>query len=352
MSVPDPDESVNSQQTNPHAAPPSGTQSLALLHPAGAGPGAGNLQILCEYSTGGEFQLAAGTLDTFLSLLARPPKPSSLVGRFTDPSGMRSALVLRLPASRSAFQVDLDIGPWLRLAWRVPDGGWVVALPQIPSITEDEYLRLGALFAASLGAELVVDGTVPWPAAHVAYEYVRNVGLHLLVLPQWAARFELDIPSKLPLNVVATINAHPDLAELVRGRGRKAAALPADELDLAILEELSQKGCMDRASLIATVLHRDPLRSVELADAVRMVDRIQRERATDNGFGTDFHVDRVVVYDSRPPLYELHVDGVRITLTAEELSNGSRLSIELMKNIGRIPNIPKQKRYKRLSRDR
>src|SRR5690606_18683112 len=121
--------------------------------------------------------------------------------------------------------------------------------------------------------------------------------------------------------------------------------------DFSLALGLAHKGVTDPHELATALWHRPDgaaqakgekyiARTVQ--QALVLAARAARETEPTAGPSgeIDFEVERVVVYDSAPPIHHLYIGGKEIVLSADELISPRRFKRKFVDKLRRIPRLP------------
>lgn len=167
------------------------------------------------------------------------------------------------------------------------------------------------------------------------------------------------VEAKLPEAVAELFKASRTLAELYVGRGKQSGDTSTSGYDMSFAVQLVKKGITDPDVLAQAVASRPDTKANEkgpryihdtVAKAlesrpkpkVRHDDSVPVTRAGQQGalWAVDFTVERVVVYTSNPPVYELTIDGRVLKLSSEELLRVSRFELRFFEAFNRMTKLP------------
>ncbi len=153
--------------------------------------------------------------------------------------------------------------------------------------------------------------------------------------------------------VLAVLDQSVRIRALFEGRGKtelgadgKRADTTSSGYDFSLALALGRKGVVERDLLINAVWNRPD-------QAGQAKGRGYVERTVDNALArldelksdallTDFEVERVRVFDSNPPIYELTIEGERLCLRSGQLACRRSFRTLFMNALRRIPTLPSE----------
>lgn len=239
----------------------------------------------------------------------------------------------------------------------------------------------------NLSRIIKVAGTLSVKGANTAdrpHRLARPLDLFVRREDEILERSILSMPVTLPRHpALAVDNDEPiapaaELTPLVRslllassrlratfeGRGKTAIGEDGRPLDtsssgydFSLVMALASKGVTDPQELATALWHRPD--GAARAKGERYVARTVR-RALDLIAAAkskesrqpvacalpDFEVTRVVLFDSNPPVYHLHIDGRLLVLSADDLISEHRFKKKFVETLRRIPKLPREDKKK------
>ena len=180
--------------------------------------------------------------------------------------------------------------------------------------------------------------------------------------PDGVTRAVAPVVPQLPPAVAEIVQASRKLTELYMGRGKQEGDLSTSGYDMSFLLALVKKGVTDAEQLASALASRPNSRAAEKgatyihatvekaleskpkakAKPVPAEAEVKVTRAGEQPmlFAVDFTVEKVVIYDSDPPVYEFTIDGRSLKLSAEQLlrvSNFERRFLEVFSRMTKLP---------------
>jgi len=184
---------------------------------------------------------------------------------------------------------------------------------------------------------------------------------------------DIAIGDAISDRVRAVLDRHKRTANLFNGRGPTATGPDGQPMpttsatyDELFVRELVANGVRDASDLATALWHRpdDAVRlrgrsyvvsivraALAAAAAAAATARAERREATgatdddDDGPAPDVIVERLVVYMSDPPHYEMAVGGQHFRLSAAQLLSPQAFERRYLEVLGRVPRLPGQKTW-------
>lgn len=163
------------------------------------------------------------------------------------------------------------------------------------------------------------------------------------------------IHEQMSVGVLALLDRHAGLRQIFDGKGKPAVGADGKELDctssgydFSFALDLAKRGITDPSELATAIACRPDgaargkgpeyiQRTVASA-----LERAQRARGDTNSQPTlDFKVERVRIFLSDKPTFELTVEGVPIRLSSAELKSPKSFSTKFMDALRRVPRLTK-----------
>lgn len=165
--------------------------------------------------------------------------------------------------------------------------------------------------------------------------------------------------------VHALVASNTRLTALFEGRGKTAIGPDGRRLDtsssgydFSLALALAQKGVSDPAELATALWHRPDgaARAKGEAYVLRTVERALKLARTiaggkggsagadgEAGGDIDFVVERIVIRDSQPPIYHLHIGEQVLILGIDDLISPRRFKKRFVERLRRVPRLPGDK---------
>jgi hypothetical protein len=129
-----------------------------------------------------------------------------------------------------------------------------------------------------------------------------------------------------------------------RGNGKANGDTSPRGYDWATARHVLSAGGTDEDAISAVITRPDGhARELGLAYARSTVNRARGEDKPEKQAAPPVSIDRVVIYASRPPSYELHLGAVSVNVSMAVLLSRPRLKITLAEALSAIPELPPTK---------
>lgn len=183
--------------------------------------------------------------------------------------------------------------------------------------------------------------------------------------PDGVTRAAPPVEAKLPDAVAALFKESRTLVELYAGRGKQKGDQSTSGYDMSFAVACVKKGITDPELLAQAIASRPNTRANEkgpnyIRDTVAkaLESRPARQarpeatgpvqRAGEGGgqpalFAVDFTVERVVIYDSDPPVYDFHIDGKVMRVSSQQLQRSSAFELRFLEIFRRLVKLPSAK---------
>lgn len=148
----------------------------------------------------------------------------------------------------------------------------------------------------------------------------------------------VTVGPEIPEAVLDVLRANDRLFDWFQGRGRRSGDRSVEGYDMAVLLELVRSGIRDQSALATAIYHRNPLARPKLDYLARITAAalVQIRDTT----GESIAVRRVVVIDSEPPTYELHIEDKVLTCTVDDIMSPKRFQARYLAILHRVPAVP------------